>query len=138
MLKNSFSRLRPLVVGIIIICLAHCVGRKLIHIILRISSIILFIFPIIGFAQNNTDFSLAKVNKVSGKYVFLNCEPVNDYEVIYEVKVTPVHTAQVSSLDKISNIVLKKAFKMKKKQGEDFDAIIIGNSRVDLAVRFKQ
>ena len=47
---------------------------------------ILFLLPIIGFAQNEFDASLAQVNKVSGKYIFLNCEPVNEYEVVYEVK----------------------------------------------------
>jgi len=98
---------------------------------------IFFLLPIIGFSQNNFDASLAKVNKVSGKYIFLNCEPVNEYEVVYEVKAVPLTTGQVSTLDKISNFVLKKAFKMKKKEGEDFDALIIGTSKFDLAIRFK-
>jgi hypothetical protein len=95
---------------------------------------ILFLLPIIGFAQNEFDASLAQVNKVSGKYIFLNCEPVNEYEVVYEVK---AFALSFSGIDDITDIVLKKAFKMKKKEGKDFDALIIGSSKFDLAVNFK-
>ena len=33
--------------------------------------------------QTEKDYSLARVSKVSGKYIFLNCEPIQDYEVVY-------------------------------------------------------
>lgn len=94
------------------------------------------LFTILSFCQTNIDKSLARVQKVSGKYVFLNCEPLNEYEVIYEVKAVPLSTSSVSSTDKISNFVLNKALKMKKKQGKDFDALIIGTSKFDLAIKF--
>ena len=99
---------------------------------------ILLLLPFTAFSQNGFDASLAKVSKVSGKYIFLNCEPANEYEVVYEVKAVPWRAAQVSSLDKITNFVLKRAFKMKDEIGKDFDALLIGTSKFDLAVRFKQ
>ena len=98
----------------------------------------LVLFSILSFCQTKIDKSLARVQKVSGKYVFLNCEPINEYEVVYEVKAVPLSANSVSSTYKISNFVLNKAFKMEKKQGKDFDAVIIGTSKYDLAIKFKE
>ena len=36
--------------------------------------------------QAKDDLALTRVNKVSGVYVFTDCEPVNDYEVLDRVK----------------------------------------------------
>ena len=36
------------------------------------------------------DRSLAKVEKVSGKYAFVNCEPVSEYEVVFYVDIKMV------------------------------------------------
>jgi len=94
---------------------------------------------IIGTNFQTPDNSLARTERVSGKYIFLNAEPVAEYDIAFLVAVTVIDPAQVSSLDKISNVVLKKAFKIAEKEGKDFDALIIkSGQKQDLAIKFKQ
>lgn len=84
------------------------------------------------------DLSLAKVNKKSGKYIFLNCEPVHEYEVVYNIEIKfVISSSQMDTTDEIADMVLKRAFKMQKKEGKEFDAIIVGTQKVDLAIKFK-
>jgi hypothetical protein len=90
--------------------------------------------------QETTDLALAKVDKISGKYIFLNAEPVAEYDVAFMVEIKVVwDNSQINSLDKITNLVLNKAFKTAEKEDKEFDALIIkSGQKQDLAIKFKQ
>lgn len=90
--------------------------------------------------QETTDLALARVDKISGKYIFLNAEPVAEYEVAFMVEIKVIwDNSQMNSLDKIANLVLNKAFKTAEKEGKEFDGLIIkSGQKQDLAIRFKK
>lgn len=94
----------------------------------------------IGANIQTPDNSLARVERTSGKYIFLNAEPVSDYEIVFPVEIKVVwDNSQINSLDKISNLVLSKALKTAEKEGKEFDALIIkSGQKQDLAIKFKQ
>lgn len=81
------------------------------------------------------DYSMGRVTRMSGKYIFINCEPVNDYEVVYEVKT--VLLGGVTSTNAMVDAVMVNAKKMEKKDPKPYDALIIGSNKYDLAVKFK-
>ena len=84
------------------------------------------------------DNSLGQVQKMSGKYVFMYCEPTNDYDIAFEIK-SPgvVWSAPDATPDGIANFVVKNALKISKKDNKDFDGVIIGSGKIDIAVKFK-
>ena len=63
--------------------------------------------------QNEKDLSMACTQKMSGKYVFLNCEPINEYEVAFEIKGFTM--GHFNSPNEISNFVVKNALRIGKK-----------------------
>lgn len=85
--------------------------------------------------RDTTDRSLCRAVKMSGKYVFMNSEPINDYEVVYYVKLSGLVSG--GSPTEIASLVLTKALKMEKEEGKPFDAVIIGSTKYDLAIKFK-
>jgi hypothetical protein len=85
--------------------------------------------------QPDKDLSLARVQKMSGKYVFLECEPLNDYEVAFEIKGFTL--GNFDTPDEISNFVVKNAIKISSKEHKDFDGVVIGSGKVDIAIKFK-
>ena len=89
-------------------------------------------------AQPKNDLALARVEKLSGKYVFINCEPVYEYTVsFYVVKHFIWSYEQISTTDKIANMIVKKAINVSKKKEIDFDGVIInGRQKKDLAIKF--
>lgn len=86
--------------------------------------------------QTEKDYSLARVSKVSGKYIFLNCEPIQDYDVVYEL--SGFTLGHFNSPNEIVNYVVKIAKKREDKEGKEYDALIIGSSKYDLAIKFKK
>jgi hypothetical protein len=85
--------------------------------------------------QPEKDLSLGHVQKMSGKLVFLNCEPVNNYDIAFEIKV--ISLGSFKSPDDIANSVVKNALKTSKKDNMEFDAVIVGSGRIDVAIKFK-
>lgn len=85
----------------------------------------------IKFLDKEKDNAIARVSKINGKYVFIECEPVNEYEIVSNIKVSYGNTRQ-QTIDKI----LKKAFKEEKK-GESFDGILFGSTKYDNSIKFK-
>ena len=85
--------------------------------------------------KDTTDVSLCKAVKMSGKYVFMNSEPVRPYEVVYKVKLG--FLASGDNPTEIADLVIRKAMKMERKEGKPFDAVIIGSTKYDLAIKFK-
>jgi hypothetical protein len=86
-------------------------------------------------SNDEKDLSLGRVTRMSGKYIFINCEPTNDYEVVYEVKT--VLLGGVTSTNAMVDAVLVNAKKMEKKDPKPYDALIIGSNKYDLAIKFK-
>ena len=87
------------------------------------------------FLKDTTDLSLCRAVKISGKYVFMNSEPVREYEVVYQVKLSGFKSGDTPT--KIAGLVIGKAMKMERKDGKPFDAVIIGSTKYDLAIKFK-
>lgn len=59
--------------------------------------------------QRKDDFALARVNKVLGLYVFTDCEPINEYEVLDRVKATIGWSSQYQGVrDKLIKKAMKK------------------------------
>jgi len=85
--------------------------------------------------KQEKDLSLARVQKMSGKYVFLSCEPVNDYDIAFEIKGFTI--GQFASPDEIANFVIKNALRVVKKENKEFDGVVIGSGKVDIAITFK-
>lgn len=91
------------------------------------------------FAQESEpDYSLAKVEKKNGKYVFTNAEPVQPYDVVFTIEVKVFSNSQINTVDKIENVELKKAFEISEKIGKDFDAILVSQASQDVAIKFRQ
>jgi hypothetical protein len=80
--------------------------------------------------DKSADNSIARVKRTEGYYVFVDCEPQNDYSISYKYAINSGCVGVQGSVDKL----IKKA--TKKLKGK-FDAVIVGSSRVDLAISFK-
>lgn len=82
--------------------------------------------------KSEIDKSLAKVTPTDGKLVFVNCVPVSQYETAFEF-VTKVHGIGCPTIDDFT----KESVKSANKKGFPYDAIILGNTKYDLAIKFK-
>ncbi|MFD2937711.1 hypothetical protein [Spirosoma flavum] len=84
---------------------------------------------------DQTDKGLVRVEKKSGKYVFLECEPVGDYEIAFNF-VTRV--SNVSQPGDFTFAAIEKAIKIGERKKKEFDGIIIKTgAREDIAIKFK-
>lgn len=91
--------------------------------------------------SGTTDYSLARVQRASGKLVFMRCEPVAEYDVVMEVD--PMNWGSTTDTpEKIADFIvsacLRKAKGTKKKEPIDFDAVVIGSTSKDIAIKFKK
>lgn len=106
------------------------------------------IFMIVLMASWTLSFSqdqkgLARVNRIDGVEVYFMNEPLNDYEVVFDVgtglKATSLITGGLINegvSEKASQFV-KKAIKEAKDEKYDFDAIIYSSGKKIVAVKFK-
>ncbi|MBC8265584.1 MAG: hypothetical protein H8E84_01325 [Flavobacteriales bacterium] len=103
---------------------------------------IILIFVVFLFANTISaqDISLARAEKVSGKYVFMNSEPIEEYETVFFVDIKFVWSnKQLNTPDKVASMIMKKALKISKKKNLEFDAIMInGRQAQDVAIKFKK
>jgi hypothetical protein len=84
------------------------------------------------------DNALSRVQKMSGKHVFMYSEPINEYDVAFEVKSPGIAwSSPEATPDGIANFVIKKAMKISKEQNKEFDGVIIGSGKIDIAIKFK-
>ncbi len=83
---------------------------------------------------NETDQKgLGKVMVIDGKYVFTNCEPVAQYETAFEFTTKVGSFGGCPSVKDYAEACVKSAMK----KGFPFDAVILGNTKYDLAIKFK-
>jgi len=105
-----------------------------------ISGIIVMSF--LSFINQNgeKDLSLARVQRASGKLVFMRCEPINDYDVVMEVEPFNFGGSK-DTPEKIASFIvsrcLQKAKGNKKNPDIEFDGVVIGSTRKDIAIKFK-
>lgn len=85
--------------------------------------------------QPEKDMSLARAQKMSGKYVFINSEPINEYDVAFEIKGFTL--GNWDTPDEMANYVVKNALKISGKDHKDFDGVVIGSGKMDIAIKFK-
>lgn len=86
-----------------------------------------------NYSPSEKDCSLARVSKASGKWVFIRCEPACDYDVAFEVS----PRGNENTPEGIANLIVTDALKVGKKKGLDFDAVVIGSGKKDIAIKFK-
>lgn len=101
--------------------------KKAIFPILLIVALFAFSFKL------EKDTSLARVHKTKGKLVFLDCEPVHEYDVVFEFKFK-VYTG---SFEEYRTRGIDAADKYAAKESLNYDAIIVGNTKKDIAIKFK-
>ena len=87
---------------------------------------------LVGFTQQEKDYSLSRTQKISGKLVFMNAEPLQEYEVLFYVK--PFYMGSPETPHELAEPVVKKALNEK----QDFDAIIMNVGKKHIAIKFKK
>ena len=86
---------------------------------------------------------LARVNRIDGVDVYFMNEPLNDYEVVFDVstglKATSLITGGLinEGVSEKAAQYVKKAIKEAKKDNHEFDAIIYSSGKKVIAVKFK-
>ena len=84
--------------------------------------------------MDSTKQRLTNVRRCGDKYVFVLCEPVNPYEVVFEIISKPKFP--VSIVETVMRKAMRKGIFSKKKK--PFDAIIIGSDKTHFAIKFKE
>lgn len=87
----------------------------------------------IKFASSKKDNSIARISPVNGKYIFIECDPLSEYDVVSNIKVSPGANRQ-KTIDKILN----KAFKEEEKESKSFDGILFGSTTYNSSIKFKK
>jgi hypothetical protein len=87
--------------------------------------------------DKSKDNAIARVSKVEGRYVFINCEPLTNYEMVSKYNVEGAGQQLLlgtcpTRVEKISKIIKKS-----EKSKLSYDAVIYGVSENDLVIKFK-
>jgi len=108
------------------------------------TTILIFLFLTtwtISFSQDQK--GLARVNRIDGVDVYFMNEPLNDYEVVFDVstgiKATSLITGGLvnEGLSEKAAQFVKRAIKEAKADKHEFDAIIYSSGKKVIAVKFK-
>ncbi len=94
------------------------------------------ILSIVGLAFTNSDLDdkdLCKVSKYNGKYIFWQCVPVSDYEEVFTVKLFLENCLRQTSQ---SEEMIKEAIVQASMSKIEFDAVVVGSTERDVAIRF--
>lgn len=83
--------------------------------------------------KQEVDKSLARVPKTQGKYVFIRCEPVVEYDVVFDY----TFMTWSGTPEEMATAGIESAKKRAKSKQLDFDGIIIGSGAKDIAIKFK-
>lgn len=106
-----------------------------------ISIVVLLIAVIfLAFSQADQDKSLARVHRVQGKYVYIMCEPVNDYEFVAQVNTKISQLIGISpNIDKmVKELVEKAIFKEQKGKVDKFDGLITEDGEIGTLIKFAE
>lgn len=91
----------------------------------------------ITWKDKSKDNAIARVKKNEGKLVFIECEPLTNYDIVGKYNISGVGQQLLlgtcpSHQEKVDKLI-KKAGKDK----SGFDGVIYGSSKNDLAIKFK-
>jgi ribosomal protein L25 (general stress protein Ctc) len=96
----------------------------------------------VGFSQSEK--GLARVSKLQGYEVYALCEPLREYEVVFDVTTGAKASSMLTGgmvnegiSDKLSQFV-NRAIKEAKEKKQTFDAIVYTGGKKVVAVKFKQ
>lgn len=103
--------------------------------LLLIAIAVLF-FTAFTFKGDDDKRGLGRVQKITGKDVYIHCEPEHPYDVVFEVKVVPFGMTCPSIAD-MADMVVRKALKISDKEDKPFDAVVIGSGKKDIAIKYK-
>lgn len=90
---------------------------------------------LISFKSYTDDNDLCVVNKRNGKLVFWNFDPTQEYDVVFTFKGGSAN--HLLQAEQSANMV-KEAIVQASIDKTEFDAIIVGNTERDEAIKFKQ
>jgi len=101
---------------------------------LSIVTFMMVAFIALSFTLQNTNQKTANVDQTQGVYCFINCQPVDEYETVFFLKIKTVWTnGQINTIDEIRDMLIKKA----NKKGIAYDALIYDGDVGATAVKFK-
>ena len=107
---------------------------------LFVTSLILLAGILLISANSNQDKdkSLAKAQRIQGKYVFVLCEPVLEYEFVEDVNTSASQmlVGQQDIRDQIKDMVNRAIKKEQKGKIGKFDAIMTDNGDVGTLIKF--
>jgi hypothetical protein len=96
--------------------------------------ILVFIFSFGDLISQNANEVQGNVNSYSGKYVFWNHEPTNEYEIVFLFSfvndLITQHNQPLQSEEAVKSAYMSSL-------GKDFDAVIVGKTKMDMAIKFK-
>ena len=101
---------------------------------IKVLSALILSIMLFSFTIYKEDKDLCKVNKYNGKYVFWMSEPIAEYEEVFTVKATfSGCSRQTSQCEEIA----KEAIVQSSLSKIEFDAVIVGATERDVAIKFK-
>ena len=103
--------------------------------VITLNTIITTVALFYSFTTMEVDKDTCKVNKYSGKYIFWMSEPLAEYEEVFSVK-TIANPCQLQSWQ--SEAVVKEAIVQSSLSKIEFDAVIVGSTERDIAIKFKE
>lgn len=80
---------------------------------------------------------LAQVIKMNGKHIYIASEPVAAYDVAFDFKTNINAVYSCPGIYETAQQCVESAIKQGKKTNIDFDGIIIGSGKKDLAIKYK-
>ena len=91
----------------------------------------------IVFTDKTKDNAIARVTKNEGKYLFIECEPLNDYDVVGKYNVSGFGQVVLTGDCPSHQSKIDKLMKKATKDHLEFDGIIFGSSKNDLVIKIK-
>jgi len=83
------------------------------------------------------DNSIARVKKTEGKLVFIECEPLVNYDIVGKYNVSAAAQALLTGTCPNHQSKIDKLVKKASKDNITFDAIMYGSTEKDLVIKFK-
>ena len=101
---------------------------------LSLVTLLVIAFLALSFTLQNNNQKTAIVNQTQGIYCFMNCQPVDEYETVFFLKVKVVWSnGQINSVDEIRDMLIRKA----NKKSISYDALIYDGELGATAIKFK-
>ena len=91
----------------------------------------------ITWKDKSKDNAIARVKKNEGKFVFIQCEPLTNYDIIGKYNVSGVGQQLLLGTCPTHQQKIEKLIKKAGKDKLDYDAVMYGSSTNDYAIKFK-